>query len=541
MRRSHSTKSIMSASDDMTLSSNSNISSFAKAIPFYKNNIVLLTFFIATLYKLLLMFSYRSTDFEVHRNWLAITFSKPLHIWYGNASESEWTLDYPPFFAYFECFLAQFAYYFFDKEIVNVQNLNYHSNSVIYFQHLLGAFFFAVLLCFKHLWLYSAPVYGIYLFRHHCFDLQNGCTSNRTKMLMDNVKETLKSSKHVSLDKYEWGDDSDEEDEEDDDEINDDANQQSNKKKKSNKKNRMIQDIDDDADDDDSSDMDIDEEFYATTRKERSPSLELQPKKLGRFNFTAFIELAIIVLTVFFIAFAPLIYQAYMNPPSNTNISGEENVILYMKQILSRLFPFGRGLTHAYWAPNIWALYNLLDKANTDWGINILKIAADIGSTTTSGNVGVVAGHIILPQITGLHTMILTLLFMSPMLYYLFHNPHPKLFVHAFVFAQMTSFMCGYHVHEKAILYAILPMTLLSCDSRGDARVYMLLSWIGHFSLLPLLFEIREQPLQLFAYVLHVIASYITLDTYMQNEERKMRIKETGVVFKWYQLMYLLM
>ena len=69
--------------------------------------------------------------------------------------------------------------------------------------------------------------------------------------------------------------------------------------------------------------------------------------------------------------------------------------------------------------------------ATTDWGIEILKRAADLGTATTSGNVGIVAGHIILPQITGLHTMVLTLLFMAPMLYYLFHNPHPKLFVHA--------------------------------------------------------------------------------------------------------------
>ena len=112
-----------------------------------------------TALKLLMVPTYHSTDFEVHRNWMAVTSTLPVSQWYVphpkcaaccessymssvqmvlclsryTEETSEWTLDYPPLFAWFEWLLAYPAA-LFDPAMLYVTKLPYISPECILFQ-----------------------------------------------------------------------------------------------------------------------------------------------------------------------------------------------------------------------------------------------------------------------------------------------------------------------------------------------------------------------------------------------------------------------
>jgi alpha-1,3-glucosyltransferase len=296
--------------------------------------------------KILLIGTYHSTDFEVHRNWLALTFSLPMSKWYFE-NRSEWTLDYPPFFAYFERFLAYFAQ-FVDAKMLQVENLNYKSAGTVLFQRWTVIFeffyFFGAFLMVRSLslpktrqWFLFALITSIpgLLFVDHIHFQYNGFLYGiqlislaafcEQKYLVGGfLFAILLNFKHIYL--------------------------------------------------------------Y------QAPAyfifiLSSFCFQRNSFVFTNLAKMGLIVMFVFGVSLVPFRTQ--------------------IPQVLDRLFPFKRGLCHAYWAPNVWALYSFTDRVL----LFVYKLMGNHIISTGHLTRGLVGDSTfsILPNITPTHTVILTL------------------------------------------------------------------------------------------------------------------------------------
>jgi len=184
-------------------------------------------------------------------------------------------------------------------------------------------------------------------------------------------------------------------------------------------------------------------------------------------------------------------------------------MILQMQQLINRLFPFGRGLCHAYWAPNFWVFYIILDKI---FAFLLRRLGFNIAipeASFTGGLVGDSSPFAVLLkvlsstihsscsfclfqwnmmglwfhicelnglQVTPIATFLLVILAMAPCLIKAFSNPQPKHIIRWVSYACTCGFMFGWHVHEKASLHFTIPLALISMDSLNDARHYFLLS-----------------------------------------------------------------
>lgn len=440
-----------------------------KPVTVFNRRFSLWNFWIASLaLKLLLMPDYYSTDFDVHRNWLAITNKLPLKEWYYEKT-SQWTLDYPPFFAYFEWALSQFVPRIVKQDgaldILEVGQFGwptvaYQRITVIVSEILL----FVVLQVFvntsskaektRSFVVASSIVLSPgFLMIDHIHFQYNG-------FLFAPLIASIVAAKHK---KYIWC-----------------------------------------------------AAFYAIALCFKHIFLYLAPcyfvfllrayvLSFKNFEFKSYKDLifivqwkhlfkmASVVLGIFFLCFGPFLYD--------------------LPQVMTRLFPFSRGLTHAYWAPNFWAVYSFLDKILT---FVMLKMPYVHGLATkiispplipeslddlkerlvqnNSGTKGLVQDvyFAILPQISPKLTFILTMFYQTLAVIPLLFDPSFKRFIGSLTLCGLSSYLFGWHVHEKAIMLVIVPFSFLVVCDRRLLSSYMLVAAAGYVSLFPLLYEHQD-------------------------------------------------
>jgi alpha-1,3-glucosyltransferase len=387
--------------------------------------------------KLLLIPTYRSTDFEVHRNWLAITHSKHFTEWYtDSASPSEWTLDYPPLFAWFEWVLAKGAA-LVDPNMLDVNNLNYASDETVVYQRLtviatevmlfMGtafamsgesnsrkclAYFLVMahpaLLIVDHIhFQYNGMLLGLLL-------IATSFAVYGNDILATVTFTSLLCMKHIFL-------------------------------------------------------------YVAPAFGAYYIGILWNAQTWSR-RVSLCLKLGVSAGIVLIATFAPFAVEPGM-----------------LRRIASRLFPIHRGLIHAYWAPNAWALYAFVDKvlAYIVPRLGLSHVSRVTGTANLTGGIVGTASFSVLPEVSSTTTAVITFVAMFPGLFYLIRKPYPGMLPHTAIYCSLCAFLFGYHVHEKAILMTIIPMAPVAARGK-ELPAFTYLSAIGTYSLFPLLIHPQE-------------------------------------------------
>ncbi|EFO23358.2 hypothetical protein LOAG_05127 [Loa loa] len=397
--------------------------------------------------KFLLVPCYHSTDFEVHRNWMAITHTLPICSWYYE-NTSQWTLDYPPLFSFFEYFLSQVASKIIPSALV-LQKDAYFSTELLYFQRfsVIITDVFYVLSCV----FLTKSFSGFYItyrgVEKNSFAADIFLIANVSLVMIDNIhfqyNGFLTSLFLLSLG---WV------------------------MRKSFLYGALT---------------------YCMLLNMKHIYLYYAPAYavyyVMNYLFSsgkAFIangaKLAAILMLPFALSFAPFIHLCGPG---------------ILQQIWKQLFPFERGLTHAYWAPNLWALYNF-----SDWYFyQILKLTGRLPPNVHSP--AYVSGlvqefkHSILPSVSPFGTLLVTLTLLLPLVS-LIRTRHSKNFPLLLTLSAFAFFLAGYHVHEKAIILITIPYTILASSDHRFLPSFIVLSVVANVSLFPLFFTPFENILK---------------------------------------------
>lgn len=195
-----------------------------------------------------------------------------------------------------------------------------------------------------------------------------------------------------------------------------------------------------------------------------------------KFDLKKLAKVGIVTVLPFLVSFAPFI------------VVGGTKQLGY---IFARLFPFQRGLVHAYWAPNFWAIYYFFDRILA--GIGMPQRPAELGVPYSSSLK-------VLPNVSAGVTLLIILLVSLPAYVNTYlkslraekqalpstsTNTKSEAFIRPLILSGLLFFYFGYHAHEKAItIYINLALLYYGNSLWPDVL-------INSVNLLPLLIDIR--------------------------------------------------